>query len=316
MHPENTAEQAGHGDPAYEAYARAFGGLLDEYGVAASSSFVEVGPAGRIFVTRVGAGKPVVFLHGTPATSAVWIPLVARLRGVQAYLVDRPGHGLSDAFDYSELTDLRSHAVDFVEGLLDALGLDQAVVAGNSLGGLWALWTAADRPSRVSAVIQVGAPPGLLSPRLPRIFGPLSVPWMAKLMRRLDPPSPGATRRFFKHMGDPPALLNDKLIQAFTEAQRLPNAEGGMAHLVQRFVEWPGRFTDRRLWLDFTDLAEIRQPVLFLWGAHDFLGDLTFAQRVVTALPNATLIPAGTGHLPWLQDPAAVAAAIQSFSAN
>jgi pimeloyl-ACP methyl ester carboxylesterase len=255
----------------------------------------------------------VVFLHGTPATSAVWIPLAARLRGVRAYLVDRPGHGLSGAVDYADVPDLRAHAVAFVSELLDALGLERAVLAGNSLGGLWALWAGLDRPERVSAVVAIGAPPGLLTPRLPRIFGPLAVPWTAKLMQRLDPPSPRSTRRFFRLMGDPPAQLSDSMVDAFTEGLRLPNAEGGMSHMIQHFVAWPGRFVDRHLWLAADELAELRPRVLFVWGRKDFLGDLTVARRTAAALPQAAVVEAGTGHLPWLQDPQGVADAVGSF---
>jgi pimeloyl-ACP methyl ester carboxylesterase len=314
MHPDNpTTSRGWSDDPAYDVYGQRYDQLLQEYGVAVRASFVDAGPTGRVFVARTGSGTPVVFLHGTPATSAVWIPLVARLTGVQAYLVDRPGHGLSDPFDYAGVTDLRAHAVAFVDRLLDALGIEQAVLAGNSLGGLWALWAAADLPARVRAVAALGAPPGLLSPRLPRIFGPLSVPWTARLMQRLDPPSARSTRRFFRMMGDPPALLSATMVEAFTEGLRLPNAEGGMAHMIQRFVEWPGRFADRRLWLSADELAGIRRPVLFVWGPHDFLGDLTVAHRIAAALPDATLTEAGTGHLPWLQSPSTTAAALTTF---
>jgi pimeloyl-ACP methyl ester carboxylesterase len=303
---------SGYDDPAYNNYARAYDDLLHEYGVTAQPTYHDVGSC-RTFVARAGIGDPVVFLHGTPATSAVWIPLVARLSGVRAYLVDRPGHGLSGAVDYAIVDNLRPHAVAFVRGLLDVLGLERVVVAGNSMGGLWALWAAADLPERVSAVAAIGAPPGLLTPRLPRIFGPLSVPWAARMIQRLDPPSPRSTRRFFKQMGDPPAQLSDAMVAAFTEGLRLPNAEGGIAHMIQRFVEWPGRFADRHSWLSADELREIRQPVQFLWGPHDFLGNLTVARRVVDAMPNASVVETGIGHLPWLQDPQRVADALQRF---
>jgi pimeloyl-ACP methyl ester carboxylesterase len=265
------------------------------------------------FVAETGTGTPIVFLHGTPATSAVWIPLLARLPGVHAFAVDRPGHGLSGAVDYATVPDLRSHAVRFLEALLDALGLDQAVIAGSSMGGLWGLWLALDRPSRVSAVVQLGAPPGLLSNRLPLVFGPLSVPWCARLMRRLDPPSPAATRRLFRMMGDPPAMLTQTFVDTFTASQRLPNVEGGTAHMIQQFVRFPGRFADRRLWLDRTELAQIRQPALFLWGPRDFVGAPPLGRRAVDVMPNARLSVLGEGHLPWLQDPASAAAEVSRF---
>lgn len=306
-----------HRDPLYAAYAASYDALVREHAVTASPSFVRVNGIGSnglpTFVLEAGSGTPVLFVHGTPATSVVWVPLLGRLPGVRAYAVDRPGHGLTGAFDYSAVADLRNHAVRFLESLLDALGLEKVVVAGNSMGGLWCLWLALDRPSRVSAILQLGAPPGLIGDRLPRIFGPLSVPWIARLMRRLDPPSPSATRRMFRMMGDPPALLTDAFTDAFAKSQRLPNVEGGTTRMIQQFVRFPGRLVGRRLWLDETELGRIRQPTLFVWGRRDFVGNPEFGQRVVDMMPDAQLAVMGQGHLPWLQDTTRVTEEIGRF---
>lgn len=301
-----------HTDASFADYARAYDALLSAYGVRGTPTFVDAHGL-PTFVMRAGSGTPVLFLHGTPATSAVWLPLIARLEGVAAYVVDRPGHGLSGALDYAEVDDLRTHAVEFVDATLDALGLDRVVLAGSSLGGLWALWYALDRPDRVSGIVQAGLPPGMLSPRVPSIFGALSVPWLARLLRKVDPPSPAWTRRLFAMMGDPPEELDARLVDAFTAAQLLPTVEGGTAHLIQRFVGLPGRFLDRRLWLDASDLAHVDHPTQVLWGPADFLGGRTLASRLSPAIPRAELLEVGTGHLPWLQDTPRAAAAIDDF---
>jgi pimeloyl-ACP methyl ester carboxylesterase len=309
-----------HADPAYVEYAQALDALLAEYRMTAQPSFVDVdaAPPGtgrmklRTFVLQCGTGTPVLFLNGTPATAAVWAPLLGSLTGVRAIVVDRPGHGLTGDFDYAGLDDVRAHAVSFLESVLDALALERVVVAGNSLGGLWGLWLAVDRPQRVTGIVQLGLPPGLLSDRLPLVFGLLSVPWIARLARRLDPPSCASTRRMFKKMGDPPASLSDTFADVFTQGQRLPNVEGGTAHLIQRFVRPPGRLHPR-MWLDAAALAGVRQPVLFLAGADDFVGDLAAARRMAAAIPGAELRELGRGHLPWLQDADGAARAIQDF---
>lgn len=301
-----------HSDPAFADYARAYDALLASSGVTGYHSMVEAGPH-RAFVLEFGRGAPVLFIHGSPATSAVWAPLLGKLDGVQAFAIDRPGHGLSDAFDYANVTDLRSHAVGFLESMLDALRLDRVTVAGSSLGGLWAWWLALDRPHRVSRVVQLGLPPGMQTDRLPFIFGLLSVPWVARLMRRLDPPSPASTRRLFKLMGDPPASLSDALVDAFTLGQQLPTAQGGIAHLVQKFVRFPGRF-DGRLPVSAEELARITQPVLLLAGGNDFLGGLDYARRAFAPVPHAKIVPVGAGHLPWLQDPQGTAKSLSAFT--
>ena len=63
-----------------------------------------------------------------------------------------------------EPPELRAHAVSFIESVLDGLGLERPAFIANSLGSLWALWLASDRPRRVGAMAHVGCPcshPGL-----------------------------------------------------------------------------------------------------------------------------------------------------------
>lgn len=291
-------------------YARALDTLLADHDMSAQPSFVD----GSTFVLQSGSGTPVLFVHGTPATSAVFVPLLSTLHDVRAHLVDRPGHGLSAAFDYDRVTDLRAHAVRFLESVLDSLGLDRVVLAGSSLGGLWSLWLALDRPQRVSGVVQLGAPPGLLSPRVPFLIGALSVPWIAKMMRRLDPPTPASARRMLGLMGNPAGRASEAMVDALACGMRLPTFDRGCARLMQRFVRFPGRFAHRNLWLDERDLGRITQPVLFLWGARDFVGGAHLGRRAAAAMPNARLVECGEGHLPWLHEPAPYAAALSEFA--
>jgi pimeloyl-ACP methyl ester carboxylesterase len=298
-----------HSTREHEDHARAVDLLLAELHVSAQPSFVD-----GTFVLQSGSGTPVLFVHGTPATSAVFLPLVSSLHGVRAHLVDRPGHGLSAAFDYDQVTDLRAHAVRFLESVLDSLGLDRVVLAGSSLGGLWSLWLALDRPQRVSGVVQLGAPPGLLSPRVPFLIGALSVPWLAKTLRHLDPPTRASARRMLGLMGNPAGRTSDAMADAIASAMRVTTFDRGCARLIQRFVRFPGRFARRDLWLDEHDLARVTQPVLFLWGTGDFVGGAHLGRRAVAAMPHAHLVECGEGHLPWLHEPAPYAAALSEFA--
>src|SRR6185369_15841483 len=99
----------------------------------------------------VGDGPPILMVHGGGGLAAQWAPLAAELRGRHLFMVDRPGCGLTDGFDYDGV-DLRRHAVSFIDGVLDGLGLDRAVLIGNSMGGLWSLWFAAEHPERVEGI--------------------------------------------------------------------------------------------------------------------------------------------------------------------
>lgn len=77
--------------------------------------------------------------------------------------------------------------------------------------------------------------------------------------------------------------LSDAFTDTFALGQRLPNAEGGCAQLIQRFVRLPGRL-DARLCLDADDLARLKRPTLLIAGREDFLGGLAYARELASAI--------------------------------
>ena len=127
---------------------------------------VEEGPDGMLrtrgaevnLALRVGGeGPAIVLLHGTSANHAVWEPVAHALRReATVVMIDQRGHGRSDkpATGYT--------GADFagdVVTVLDALGIEKAIVAGHSLGARNSWVTAALHPDRVSAVLAVDYPP-------------------------------------------------------------------------------------------------------------------------------------------------------------
>lgn len=87
----------------------------------------------------VGAGVPVVFLHGFPLDRTFWKPqLSALIAQARCIAPDLRGFGDSTpAAPYS-----MDQYADDVVALLDHLGIDRAVIAGLSMGGYvaFALW--------------------------------------------------------------------------------------------------------------------------------------------------------------------------------
>jgi pimeloyl-ACP methyl ester carboxylesterase len=114
--------------------------------------------------TGTGTGDPIVLLHGLASTHQWWDLVVPKLSGYRVVRFDHRAHGGSDAptggYDLDHL------AADTV-GLLDALRVERAVLAGHSLGAAVALRVAAARPDRVSALACVEG--GVYDPRL--LFG-------------------------------------------------------------------------------------------------------------------------------------------------
>jgi pimeloyl-ACP methyl ester carboxylesterase len=63
-----------------------------------------------------------------------------------------------------------------------------------------------------------------------------------------------------------------------------------------------------------SELAEIQQPTLMLYGTADSVGSPAIWRRVIDSMPDGQLsILGGTGHMVWLDDPAGVARHLASF---
>ena len=100
-------------------------------------------------VTGEAEGLPVVFANSLGTDLRVWDALLPLLpRGLKIVRYDMRGHGLSDApeGDYW-MGDLVGEAA----GLMDALGVKDAVFVGLSIGGVVAQGLAAERPDLVRA---------------------------------------------------------------------------------------------------------------------------------------------------------------------
>ena len=101
-----------------------------------------------------GAEPPLVFLHGLGCASSFEYPTVLAqpaLSGRRALLIDLLGAGYSDkplAFDYS----VEAHAA-YLNEMLHALGLNQIILFGHSLGGAVAICLAGLLKERISKLI-------------------------------------------------------------------------------------------------------------------------------------------------------------------
>jgi pimeloyl-ACP methyl ester carboxylesterase len=130
------------------------------------------GPNGPTLAYAYTGGKPfdptlpcVVFVHGALNDHSVWT-LLARWfahHGHAVLAVDLPGHRRSAG---PALTSVQAMA-DWLLALLDAAGVQRAVLAGHSMGSLVALQAAGQAPERATQLWMLGtAYPMLVSPLL------------------------------------------------------------------------------------------------------------------------------------------------------
>jgi pimeloyl-ACP methyl ester carboxylesterase len=110
----------------------------------------------RLSVSDEGEGAPVVLLHGLTATRRYVVMGSQSLQrsGHRVLAYDARGHGRSSPaaapgdYEYEDL------GLD-LEAVMDAAGVDRAVLAGASMGAQTLLWLALNRPPRVAGVVAI-----------------------------------------------------------------------------------------------------------------------------------------------------------------
>ncbi len=284
---------------------------LKSSGSCAQSHFVHFKPLNAdIHILEAGQGEPLLMLHGGNAFSALWEPLLAKLK-TDFHLIapDRFSCGLSTPIHYKKLN-LIQHATDFIDALFDHYGFSSVNVIGNSLGGYWAMLYALQKPERIKKIILIGVPGGTQPP--PFILRLSSLPLINQFLFYLMMRAPDSTEKLFEQ-----ALVAD--------LKHLPKE---IFHLMDLGLRLPGA---QKAWLDILEmtctlknikpryclvdkLSQIHQSILLLWGDKDVFGTPSQAQALQRALPHAQLdlIP-NAGHMPWLDQGEHCALAIRKF---
>jgi len=251
---------------------------------------------------------PLVLLHGYGLSSCVWEGVVEKLGpDRQCVALDFRGHGDSQ-WDDAQRYDRDILAADVVE-MLDALHIDQCVLAGHSLGGDVAARVALRSPERVVALGLVDIGPELRAPGLRRVREwtfrtPDSYESPAEYHAWLQALHPFAqaselttlARHTLRERAD--GTFQQKLDPAFRTA-------------LWADVEPETPETHEARW---AMLRAITQPKLILRGAISSLLGRATATRMAEVLTRATLsvIPRA-GHALMLDNPTVTAAAIGAF---
>jgi pimeloyl-ACP methyl ester carboxylesterase len=277
---------------------------------------------GRLGVTvrvqELGAGAPILFVHGANTSGLSWAALAARIPGFRSILLDRPGTGLSDPLPRPlDSASVPAFGEALLIDVLDALALPSAHIVATSFGGYVALRTAAAHPARVARMVQFSWPVGAPNPHVPFSMRLSGLPGVARIMAAI-PPSTGNVRRIFRQMGHGPSLDAGRITPADIEAYQALLRETDTLRndfsMARAFVS-PIRGLNGLL-LPPEILARVATPTLFLWGEVDPFGGPATARALVEQMPSARLeILAGAGHAPWLDELERCAASTHDFLA-
>jgi pimeloyl-ACP methyl ester carboxylesterase len=291
--------------------------LFAHHGFAGESRWVNDRQGRRSYLIEHGGGPCLTLLiHGGLSEASEWLLLAGKLPG-RVIIPDRPGCGLSYPIDYRGL-DYRQAAADWLLDLVDGIGAEQVDLVGNSMGGFFSMAFATAHPERVRRLVLVGAPAGLdrYIPLILRLWGN---PMLGPLMMRLGLTTPGdpetLRRRIYSTLlvGHAERVPRE-LLEVDIAAAAIPGA-GHTSHTMLRTVTTLFGWRSELMMRD--DLARLRVPTLFLWGAADAFAPPSSGQEMAVRMADARIeVLPDVGHKPYLDDPGSVAAAIVGFVAD
>jgi pimeloyl-ACP methyl ester carboxylesterase len=114
----------------------------------------------EIYYEVHGQGRPLLLTHGYSATSQMWRGQIGPFSERYKLIVwDMRGHGQSD-YPIDQVAYSEEATVADMNGLLDAVGAEKAIVGGLSLGGYMSLAYHLAHPERVAALLIIDTGPG------------------------------------------------------------------------------------------------------------------------------------------------------------
>ena len=252
---------------------------------------------------------PTVLLHGGAGNTVEWADVAPMLVG-PVVIPDRPGFGLSYPNDYRRV-DYRADAAQWLLELVDGLGVEQIDLVGNSMGGFFAIAFATAHPERVRRLALCGSPAGLF-PKIGMFLQLWATPGIGALISKIRFRDTETLRKrlFGSYLVHPDRVATD-LLEVALLGINLPGTADTNRAILQAVATLRGWRPEMRL---DDALATLAVPTLFAWGDSDQIAHADIAEALTRRMPDAriSMIP-DAGHIPHLDQPGPVAAALNEF---
>lgn len=278
----------------------------------ADSQFVDLNGL-RVHYKKAGDGKPAfILLHGFGASTYSWEKVLREFGSFGTTIAyDRPAFGLTSRPLPGEWQGQSPYSPEanaaLVLALMDAQGIDKAMLVGNSAGGAVAMDVALNHPERVEGLILVdaaiyegGGRPAWIAPllNLPQLqrVGPL-------LVRNIADSGMELLRTAYHDQ----TKLTPETIAAYRQPLRVNNWDAALWQFTA--AANPRQFVPR--------LAELKMPVLVITGDDDRVVPTASSLRLAQEIPNAKLaVLEKCGHLPQEECPQEFMQAVKTFLAQ
>ena len=177
----------------------------------------------RIAYLDVGAGQPVILIHGFGGSMWQWEHQQHALsQHFRVLTLDLPGAGLSDKPEIDYRPD---QMLDYFVGFMDAVKIPQATLVGNSMGAGLAIGMALAHPTRVVKLVLIDGLPQhvmekLTSPSVRRAIETSAPSWLVSFGNMLF--GGLMTESILKEIVHDPALLTPAVIERSNRNRQRP----------------------------------------------------------------------------------------------
>ena len=251
----------------------------------------------RIAYLDVGAGPPVVLIHGFGGSMWQWEQQQHTLsQHFRILTLDLPGAGLSDKPEIDYRPD---QMLDFFVGFMDAVKIQQATLVGNSMGAGLAIGMALAHPTRVAKLVLIDGLPQhvmekLTSPSVRRALETSAPSWLVSFGNMLF--GGLMIESVLREIVHDPALLTPAVIERSNRNRQRPGLIKPIMTVRENLPLWESGFATR--------VGEITHPTLVIWGEEDRVFPIAVGEELHQTIKGSRFIRIPkAGHIPQWERP-------------
>lgn len=228
---------------------------------------------------------PLILIHGAGGTRLNWPPEIRRLKGIQVYALDLPGHGDSPSGAMGSVSGFARRILDW----MDEENLPRAVLAGHSMGGAITQTIALMAPERVAGIVLVST--GARLRVHPQILDLSSDREQFHSVAELV-----TSWSFSEGCED---RLRELALERYREGD--PEVMHSDFHACNNFDI-------------MEEVEDIHTPTLVICGEEDRMTPVKYSNYLAERIEGAELVRiSGAGHMVMLEKPKEVSKAIKEF---
>ncbi|WP_396909018.1 alpha/beta fold hydrolase [Mycolicibacterium sp.] len=265
--------------------------------------------AGSLRYYDVGEGPVVLFLHGSGPGVTGW----RNFRGVLPTFAERfrclvlefPGFGVSDDWGGHPMITAQVAVIPFI----DALGIEQVHIVGNSMGGGVGINTAINAPERVGRLVTIG---GIGT----TIFSPGPSEGIRLLQEFTEDPTRQRLVDWLHSMVYDHALVTEELIEERWTLATDPETLAAARRMYGKaaFAAMMAAMAASDQPMPWARMHKVTAPTLLTWGRDDRVSPLDMALIPMRTIPNAELhVFPNCGHWAMIEAKTAFESVVATF---